>query len=86
MKDNETPASDSYRSVEVKPANHGFRYFQDEAIVFAGVEIELTEKQVRREKKTEKLFLTVEELATLLEYVNKNKIIMQQFHWAEDGT
>ena len=76
----------SYRIVDFSAANHAFQYFRDEGIVYAGVEINVAEQQYRTPEKKFKYFLTLEELESLIEFVKKNKAIMKQLHWLEDGT
>ncbi len=75
-----------HRTVQFKPANHAFCYFWDAGIVYAGVEINVSERQVRNEKVNDKIFLTLEELESLVDYLVKNKVVMKQYHWLEDGT
>ena len=75
----------SYRILDFSPANHAFQYFRDEGIVYAGVEITVSEQQFRAPEKKIKYFLTLEELESLIKFVKKNKAIMKQLHWLEDG-
>ena len=75
-----------HRTVQFKPANHDFCYFRDQGIVYAGIEINVSERQVRNENVNNRVFLTLEELESLADYLVKNNVIMKQYHWAEDGT
>jgi hypothetical protein len=75
------------RTTRIKPENMYYQTFFDEGIALSGIEITVTDNQFGREPEETTLFLSMGEVARLMEALEAElSVYMNQFDWSEDWT
>lgn len=76
---------ESGRNISVQIKSEGYRYFIDELVALAGVEITINTFGPYLSDKREKLFISIQELKEIMRLL-QNSPVMEQYDWGEDWT